>query len=415
MSLFAVGLNHNSAPLEVREAVAFPGDALTEQLDSLRKLDIEEGAIISTCNRTEIYSVAESGREDAIVDWLQQASRLDSAKLQPYLYTHADASMVRHSFRVAAGLDSMVIGEPQILGQMKQAVDSARGARTVGPLLSRLFDSAFSVAKQVRSETEIGAHPVSIAYAAVKLAQRIFTDLGNSTALLIGAGETIELVARHLQQQGMKRMIFANRNLDRAQRLAHQFHGYAIPLEQIGDHLAEADILVSSTAASEAIVSSADIRDARKGRQRRPMFILDLAVPRDIEPTASRIEDVYLYSIDDLRGVIESNLQSRSEAAKHAEIIVEERTASFMQWLESRHASGTIRMMRQQALAQRDRLLEEALRKLEGGADADEILREYGRRLTNRLLHMPSRTLRRAESEDQQELLRSTRRLFGLE
>ena len=415
MSLISIGLNHNSAPLAVREAVSFAGDQLSPGLAALKQMQIDEGAILSTCNRTEIYAVSSEAGSRQLESWLGETARMDTRALRPHLYRYSDEATVRHSFRVAAGLDSMVLGEPQILGQMKQAVAQAREQQTVGPLLGRMFENAFSVAKQVRTETEIGAHPVSIAFAAVKLAQRIFSTLESTTAVLIGAGETIDLVARHLRQQGLQRIVFANRSLDRAQLLAQRYHGYAIPLEQLDDHLGEADVLVSSTAASGTIVSRAQLEKALRSRKRRPMFLLDLAVPRDIDPMAARLNDIYLYTIDDLRSVIETNLKSRNEAARHAESIIEERTEGFMQWLESRQASGTIRRLRSQAQAQRDLLLEAALKQLEAGAPAEAVLRSYGQRLTNKLIHTPSATLRKATPQDQAELLKTTRRLFGLD
>lgn len=415
MSLISIGLNHNSAPLAIREAVSFAGEQLREGLSGLKTLDIEEGAILSTCNRTEVYAVAEPGATENLAQWLSRSGNIAASDLLPHLYQHNDNQTVRHSFRVAAGLDSMVLGEPQILGQMKQAIAEARATDSVGPLLSRMFENAFSVAKQVRTETEIGAHPVSIAFAGVKLAQRIFADMNSKTALLIGAGETIDLVARHLRQQGLQRLVFVNRSLDRAQILAQKYEGYAIPLDQLNAHLSEADILVSSTAASEVIVKTDDLKRSLAQRKRRPLFALDLAVPRDIEPTASRLDDMYLYTIDDLRGVIETNLKSRGEAAKNAESIIDERTARFMQWLESRQASSTIRHLRQQAQAQRDVLLENAIKQLEAGEDAADVLRAYGRSLTNKILHTPTATLRKATPEDQGELLKTTRRLFDLD
>jgi glutamyl-tRNA reductase len=415
MRLLTVGLNHATAPLALREAVAFTDPQLPEGLQALSTLPgIEESAILSTCNRTEIYAVAAGEDVPALGDWLCRQRRLESGQLLPHLYTHRGRDSVRHTLRVAAGLDSMILGEPQILGQMKHAYRLARSAHTAGPLLSRMFQHAFSVAKLVRSTTRIGASPVSVAYAAVRLAKQIFADLGNRTALLIGAGDTIELAARHLHDHGIVRMIFANRSLERAQLLASQYHGYAIRLDEIGQHLAEADMVLSATASGHLVLGADEVRAALRARKRRPIFLVDLAVPRDIDPAVAELEDAYLYTVDDLRNVIQDNLRSRQAAAEAAETIVCERTDEFMAWMHSRSATGTITRLRLQAGRERDEVLARARRLLAQGRSIDEVLDYVGSTLTNKLMHGPTARLRQAGPDEQRKLLEAARRLFDL-
>lgn len=415
MRLLTVGLNHNTAPLPLREAVAFTDPQLPHGLEALTTLPgVSEGAILSTCNRTEIYAVAENDAAAPLSEWLCQWRQLESTRLLPHLYSHRDRDSVRHTLRVAAGLDSMILGEPQILGQMKHAYRQARIAHTAGPLLSRMFQHAFSVAKLVRSSTSIGANPVSVAYAAVRLAQQIFADFGARSAMLIGAGDTVELAARHLHDNGLGRMIFANRSVERAQLLATQYQGYAIRLEEIDKHLAEADIVISATGADHLILNSDAVRRALQTRRRRPMFLVDLAVPRDIDPTVAELEDAYLYTIDDLRNVIDDNLRSRQAAATAAEAIITERTEEFMSWLHSRSATGTISQLRTQAERSRDEVMERARRLLAQGRPIEEVLEYIGSTLTNKLMHTPTARLRQAGPDEQRKLLEAARQLFDL-
>ncbi len=415
MRLLTVGLNHTTAPLALREAVAFTDPQLPAGLQALRELPgVEESAILSTCNRTEIYAVAEGEETPPLGDWLCRLRQLESSRVLPHLYTHSGRDSVRHTLRVAAGLDSMILGEPQILGQMKHAYRLARSAHTAGPLLSRMFQHAFSVAKLVRSSTRIGENPVSVAYAAVRLAQQIFADFGARTAMLIGAGDTIELAARHLHDNGLGRMIFANRSVERAQLLASQYHGYAIRLEEIGKHLAEADMVVSATASEQLVLPLAEVRAALRARKRRPMFLVDLAVPRDIDPAVGGLEDAYLYTVDDLRNVIEDNLRSRQAAAEAAEAIISERTEEFMAWMYSRSAAGTISQLRNQAERERDEVLARARRLLAQGRPVDEVLAFIAGTLTNKLMHAPTARLRQAGPDEQRALLDAARRLFDL-
>lgn len=424
MSLLTVGLNHNTAPLSVREAAAFPADQFDSALDEFLRLpQVREGAILSTCNRTELYAILDddavadgaSRSGTALCDWLCQQRGLNPARLKNCFYIHQGRDAVRHSLRVAAGLDSMILGEPQILGQMKDAYRSARAASGAGTLLTRLFEHSFAVAKQIRSQTDIGANPVSVAYAGVNLARQIFADVSTTCAMLIGAGETIDLTARYLHEIGVSRMIFANRSLDRAQALATQYRGYAISLDDIATHLAEADMLIASTAAPDYLVYRRDLKKAIRARRRKPMFALDLAVPRDIEPATADLEDVYLYSVDDLQSVIDDNIRSRREAADRAGVMLDARIDEYLEWVESRQATDTIRELRASAHTSRDEVLAKARRRLARGDDPQAILDFVGRTLTNKLLHAPSATLRKATGARQQRLLGPARELFELD
>lgn len=417
MPVLTLGLSHSTAPLSVRERVTFSDLRLPEALAALAAVDgVRESMIVSTCNRTEIHAITGTQAAAARVgEWLCQWHGMERGTLDAHIYTYRERDAVRHVLRVASGLDSMVLGEPQILGQMKQAFRIAGDAQSIGPLLSRLFQHAFSVAKLVRTETRIGAHPVSVAFSAVTLAHRIFSDFSEQTALLIGAGETIELAARHLHEHGIGRMVVANRSLDRAQRLASAFHGYAISLDDVPAHLAEADIVVSSTASPRPLVTLDAVRSAVHRRRHKPMFMLDLAVPRDIESKVGKLQDVYLYTIDDLHLVIQQNLRSREEAARGAEDIVSARAEDFMHWLQSRDAAATIHALRRQADADRRDVLEKARRQLARGKPADEVLEYLAHTLTNRLLHAPSARLRNADRDHLQALLGHARILFDLE
>jgi len=416
MTLLTVGLNHNTAPLSVRETAAFPPEQFNSALDDFLRLPhVEEGAILSTCNRTELYAVTDAPGDAHLRDWLCAQRGLSSADMAKHFYIYRDRDTVRHSLRVAAGLDSMILGEPQILGQMKTAYRSARAARGAGPLLTRLFEHSFAVAKQIRTETNIGANPVSVAYAGVSLARQIFADLGTTCAMFIGAGETIDLAARYLAETGVRRMVFANRSLDRAQALATRYHGYAIALADVPAHLAEADMVISSTAAPGYLVHFSQLKAAVKQRRRKPMFVLDLAVPRDIDPAAGELEDIYLYSVDDLQSVIDDNKASRQQAAQLADGMLDPRIEEYIDWLDSRQATDTIKILRQRAQASQDDVLNKARQRLARGEPVDDVLEFIGRTLTNKLMHAPSATLRKARGAQQQELLSGARTLFQIE
>ncbi len=415
MTLLAFGLNHTTAPLDIREKVVFGADILVDALLDLRdQSNIKEAAIFSTCNRTEVYcSLNEPDRHQAM-EWFHKFHGLSPAELQPFLYSHPDAYAVKHMLRVASGLDSMVLGEPQVLGQLKDAYQVGMKSGSIGKLLGQLFQHSFKVAKQVRSTTAIGSHPVSVAFAAVRLAQQIFGDLASHTALLIGAGETIELVARHLHNAGLQRMIIANRTLERSQNLAAEFSAYAMTLGDIPLHLDEADIIISSTASQLPILGKGAIETAILKRKHRPVFIVDIAVPRDVEAEAGDLEDVYLYTVDDLKEVIDENMRSRKKAAEQAEEIIDTQVLHFMAWLQSLDAVSTIRALRKQAGLVQEEELVNAQRKLRLGEDPEQVIQQLSRRLTNKLIHSPSSQLRQASADGRQDLIQATQELFKL-
>lgn len=413
--LLALGINHKSAPVTLRERLAFNPDALDSALQDLHGTgEIREAAILSTCNRTEIYCGEVNGCGAAVVDWLGHYHGLPVQQIEPYLYRHEGPLAVKHILRVAAGLDSMILGEPQILGQIKTAYRLASTAGTLGTLLNRLFQHTFAVAKQVRTDTSIGASPVSVAFASVSLSRQIFADLRQHTAMLIGAGETIELVTRHFHEQGIGRVIVANRTLERAHALASQFGGYAVNLNEIPQHLAEADIVISATASPTTILQRPAVEAALRQRRQQPMFMVDIAVPRDIDPTIAELEDVYLYSVDDLQDIIQENLRSRQAAAEQAEEIIAAQVEHFMGWLRTRDSADSIRALRQQAEATRDAVQQQALRRLERGESPAEVLQFLARTLTNKLIHSPSAELRQASSEGREDIVELIQQIYRL-
>jgi glutamyl-tRNA reductase len=415
MSLLALGLNHKTAPVDVRERVTFGPDIIVAALRSLLdKPGVEEAVILSTCNRTEIYCGLAGAEPDEIKQWLSDFHGLELETISPYLYQHDEKEAIKHLLQVACGLDSMVLGEPQILGQVKAAYQTANNANTTGKLLGRLFQHTFSVAKQVRTDTAIGCSPVSVAFAAVSLARQIFSDLSKQTAMLIGAGETIELAARHLHQHGIGRIIVANRTLERAHSLANQFDGFAISLTEISTHLSEADIIISSTASPLPILGKGAVESALRKRRHQPMFMVDIAVPRDIETEVGNLNDVYLYTVDDLDEVIQENMRSRQEAAQQALEIIEQHTEEFMGWLRSLDAVSIIQDYRGQAEAIRDEVLERSMRDLKNGKDPEVILRYLAHTLTNKILHTPSTQIRQAGFQGQQSLLRAADTLLKI-
>jgi glutamyl-tRNA reductase len=415
MSLKVLGVNHRSAPVEIREKLAFNAERLPVALAQLKGLPtVDEMLIVSTCNRTEFYSKCEEKGLAHVRAWLEDYHNLGE-RANGCLYQLENQLAVSHTFTVACGLDSAVLGEPQILGQMKEAYRIASEAGSAGPMLHSLFQQAFSVAKQVRTDTEIGASAVSVAYAAVNLARQIFADFGQHTALLIGAGETIELTAQHLSGRGIGRLVIANRSIDRARDLAQEHKGFAIELGEIPDHLAAADMLICSTASPEPLITRPMVEAALKARRRKPIFIVDLAVPRDVEAAVGELEDVYLYTVDDLHGVVDDNLKAREEAAAHARRIIDVEVIRFAQTLKTRDAAPTIRSVRNRAEDIRSNVSEQAHRMLESGRSPEEVMDFLSRTLTNKLLHLPSVGLRRAGEEGDQELLGAARKLFGLE
>lgn len=415
MQFVTYGINHNTAPVNIRENIAFNTDVLPTALASLKQQPyVIEAVILSTCNRTEIYCYLDDEYHHSINMWLHEFHQQAKDSLNEHLYCHQGSHAMRHLLRVACGLDSMVLGESQILGQIKTAYSDALNAKTLGKFLGRLFQHAFTVAKQVRTDTAIGNSPVSIAFAAVSLSKQIFSNLNNSTALLIGAGETIELVARHLHDNGVGRIIIANRTVERAHNLALQVNGYAISLSEMPAHLAEADIVISSTASQLPVVGKGTVERALKKRKRRPIFMVDIAVPRDIEPEVGNLEDIYLYCVDDLQEIIEESLQSRREAAEQAEEIIDNQVEHFIAWLRTQDAVPVIRAIRERAESESDYLLEKAKKQLEHGLPVEAVLDDLARTLTKKLLHEPSRQLRQSGFDTDNNLIEAARSLFNI-
>jgi glutamyl-tRNA reductase len=410
MSLLVIGLNHRTAPIEVRERIVFDAERLPRALASLRSLPgLAEAVIVSTCNRTEVYAVG--GSAEAVSGWLVAESGGDGA-LADCLYRIEDAEAVRHAFAVAAGLDSLILGEPQILGQLKDAYRTAQQAGTAGSQINRLFQTSFAVAKRVRTETAIGAAAVSVAAAGIQLARRVFAGLERHTALLVGAGEMIALTARHLHTQGIGRLIIANRSTHRAERIAEGLPASVIRLDALAAHLPQADMIVSSTARPGHVIEFEDVVRALDERRLRPMFMLDLAVPRDIDPRVGALEDVYLYTIDDLRQVVDENVKAREAEAVVARRLIDADVAEFMAGLKVRDAAPAIRELRGQAEAVRDAALAEARRQLAAGQPPQAVLEQLAATLTNRLLHAPSAALREAALTGDTALAEAAARLF---
>ena len=413
MTLLALGLNHQTAPVALREKLAIAPGVLA---DALRELvtqpGVTEAALLSTCNRTEIYCHVTPGAERQPEHWLAQFGQLRPDQLDAYLYRHRDDAAARHLFRVATGLDSMVLVEPQILGQVKEAWQAARHHGALKTPLDRLFQQTFAVAKRARTDTRIGAHPVSVAFAAVRLAQQVFTALDQATVLLIGAGDTIELAARHLADHKVKRLLVANRTLEHAQTLASRFGGIALPLDELERHLPEADIVLSATASRDPVLRKDMVQRALRQRRHRPMFLLDLAVPRDIEPAIAQLDDVFLYSVDDLEQVIDENRRSRREAAEQAEAIIALQVEHYMAWWRASGEQDTLRRLRQRGEATRDAVLVRASELLAQGKSPQHALDYLAHTLTNKLLHTPSATLRQAAQQGDRELLHAAARLF---
>jgi glutamyl-tRNA reductase len=415
MQLLAFGINHHTAPVDVREKAAFAPEKLPGALREVTHSGAaDEATILSTCNRTELYCGMDPTHRGRLIEWFCDYHHLTSEEIRPYVYQHIDEAAVRHAFRVAAGLDSMVLGEPQILGQMKDAFAVAHKSGTTGKILNRLFQQTFSVAKQVRTDTAIGASPVSVASAAVALAKRIFDTLADKTVLLIGAGEMIELCARHIKENGIGHMIVANRTLERAEALAAEFGAEPIALAEMPTRLADADIVISSTASQLPILGKGAVESALKARRHRPMYMVDIAVPRDIEAEVGELRDVYLYTVDDLAEVIKENLQSRQEAAREAERIIDIQVGDFMRWVASLDVVPTIRALRDTADGLRELELARARRRLARGEDPQKVMEQLARALTNKFTHAPSAALTRAELDGSFTLNDAARRLFNL-
>ncbi len=413
MQLFTIGVNHHTAPLSVREQVAFQGDGVEQALrDLVGGRPVHEAAIVSTCNRTELYCNTDEPR--AAIDWLAEYHRLSVPSLQPYVYALPTQSAVKHAFRVASGLDSMVIGETQILGQFKEAAKAAEHAGTLGVLLHKLFQRTFSVAKEVRSHTEIGASSVSMASCAVQLAERIYPSIAGQSVLFIGSGEMIELCAAHFCAEHPRKVTFANRTTERAAALARRFDAATIALNDLAEHLPAYDIVVSCTASPLPIIGKGTVERAVKARRHRPIFMVDLAVPRDIEPEVAELDDVFLYTVDDLGRVAQTGVDSRQAAVAEAEAIIDHKVQDFLHWLENREAVPSIRALRDQAERARRHEMDRAVRRLARGEDPQQVLDHLSRALMNKLLHAPTHALGSAEAEDRAQLLALLSRLYNI-
>ena len=414
MAVWALGINHHTAPLDLRGRFAFALDQLPETLQRFRASLARqpEAALLSTCNRTEVYAQVSPGHEGAVAEWLARHHGLSHDMLASYLYQHHDEQAVRHLFRVATGLDSLVLGEPQILGQVKEAWQAARQHHALRTPLDRLFQQSFQVAKRVRTDTRIGAHPVSVAYAAVRLARQVFSELDRATVLLVGAGDTIELAARHLVDAKAKRLLVANRTLEHAQALASRHGGYALPLSELARHLPEADIVITATASREPVLRRDTVQAALKARRHRPVFMLDLAVPRDIEASVASLPDVYLYTVDDLEQVIEENRASRREAAEQAQAIIDLQVEHYMAWWRAQGRQDALKALRYRGESARTEALARAREQLAAGRPPEEVLDRLAHQLTNKLLHGPSSALRQAALDGDLDLLRAAERLY---
>jgi glutamyl-tRNA reductase len=412
MQLYTIGVNHTTAPIEIRENVAFGADSIREALSDLTNKKAAEAAILSTCNRTEIY--VQSADALPVMGWLADYHQLDLNHIQPYTYTLANQEAVKHGFRVASGLDSMVLGEPEILGQFKQSVKLAQEAGTLGTHLHQLFQRTFEVAKEVRTNTDIGGSSISMAAATVKLAQRIFGDLSEQKILFIGAGEMITLCANHFAAQKPKSMTVANRTKERGLELAEKIHAEAILLNDLPTHFADFDIVITSTASQLPIVGLGMVERAIKARKHRPIFMVDLAVPRDIEAEVAQLDDVFLYTVDDLAQVVTDGIENRQEAAVSAEMIISTRVEAFMHWLQKRNSVPTIKALRDQAETMRTAELEKAIKLIQKGESPEKVLEKLSLAITNKMLHAPSHALNRSHGDEHERLAQQLRHIYQI-
>lgn len=416
MPIYVFGMNHQTAPLAVREQVAFTPEQLPQALATLRsETGLSEAVILSTCNRTEVYAVGDPHSERQLGSWLVRQHALDPAALTRHCYSHVDQAAVRHTLRVACGLDSMVLGEPQILGQIKTAYQAAVAQGATGKQINKLMQYAFAIAKQVRTETAIGANPVSVAYAAVRLARQVHGDLRERRALLVGAGDTIELVAQHLVRQGLGGLVIANRTLARAAALAQTLGGRGVDLAALPAELAQADIVVTSATSREPLITREMLARAIKARHYQPIFVVDLAVPRNVEATAAALDDVYVYTVDDLNQVITENLEIRQAAARQAEEIVEARVSGFMDWMQSLDGNALIVSYRRQVEAVAAQELDKARRRLANGEDVDHVLAGLARAVANKLAHAPMSRIRQAATDGRGEIIELARDLLAVD
>lgn len=394
-----LSVNHQLAPVEVREKVAFASSDLTHALNSLKGIEeVNACVILSTCNRSEVYAVVDAQQPKEILsNFLANTHQIKREDLDPYLSYFENDDALEHICHVATGLDSLVLGEPQILGQLKDAYHVAKDTGTLDKILEKLFQHAFSVAKKVRTDTQIGSSPVSVAYCAVKLSEKIFANLSEQTVLLIGAGEMIELCAQHLTQKGVEQMIVANRTLDNAKKIADLYSASAISLKQFSNVIHQADIVITSTAASVPIIGKGLIETALKLRKHKPIFMLDIAIPRDVEPEVGQLDDVFLYTVDDLQQVVSENIDSRQKEKALAEQIIKDQNKNFSNWLESLPNEQVVQSYRQNAHTIKNEAVKNTLKKLENGGDSVALIQELADQLTNKLLHAPFQNIKKAE------------------
>ena len=407
MTILAYGINHKTADISLRERIAFSASeiqsALTRLIDSEKK--INEAAILSTCNRTEVYCATTQSHENTVKNWLASDRQIKQYELDQASYTLWEKDAASHIMRVASGLDSQIVGEPQIMGQVKTAYELARAAGTLGTELNVLSDLSLRVAKRIRTETEIGNHPVSVAYAAVTMAQQIFTDITKTRVLLIGAGKTIELVSAHMQSAGVTSIDIANRTISNAARIAVKTGGSALKLSQINEKLHRYDVVISSTGSTLPILGKGAVEKACRQRRHKPIFMVDIAVPRDIEPEVQTLSDVYLYSIDDLTEVIDENISNRTKAAEKAEQLIHEGTLNYEQELRVRSSQDLVSRLREGAGNQRDTEVAKALLRIKSGSDPEQVIERLGRDLTNKLIHPPTIAMRTASADNKRALL----------
>lgn len=419
MSIVAVGINHKTAPVSVREKISFNPDNLSIALqDMIDSVKCKEAVILSTCNRTELYLVQDNGidvTQDRLIHWLEKFHNVPASTILPSLYIHQDQQAVNHMMRVACGLDSLVLGEPQILGQMKQAYSQAKAAGSMALIMDRLFQRTFGVAKQVRTETEIGASAVSVAFASVNLAKHIFANLEKANVLLVGAGETIELVAKHLYENNVGKITVANRTLAKAELMAEKIGASVITLAQIPEQMSKSDIVISSTGSTLPIIGKGMVEHALSERKRQPIFMVDLAVPRDIEEQVAELEDVFLYTVDDLQSIIAQNMENRRKAAIEAESIVSSQSNGFMSWLRGLNTQDTVVSYRKQCLESRDQLLEKALLQLQNNKNPEAVVAELATKLTNKFMHEPTSALQSAAQGGELDKLIYLRDVFNID
>jgi glutamyl-tRNA reductase len=416
MPLFTIGISHHTAPIEIREKVAISRAEYPARVSELRALPgVEEVLILGTCNRTEIYCLSSKDGKEALLDWIHRVNGIAPGELDRHFYAHEGEGAARHLIRVASGLDSLVLGETQILGQLKEAWQQAHDSGSLGTVLDRLFQHTFAAAKGIRTSSGISEHPVSVAYTAVVLARQIFGDLDRNTVVLVGAGEMVKLCGRYLRDHGIAHLLILNRSRQAAEELADELDATAMTLDQLEDALPRADILISSTASPQPVISKSAVKAALRRRRHRPMFLVDIAVPRDIEPAVSDLKDVYLYTIDDLQQVVDENMQHRNSAAERAQADVDEAVAGFMRWLYGIRAGRTLKRIREHSHQFESELTDRALKRLKAGHDPAEVLQQMASTLTNKILHAPSRRLREAAEERDYEVLQAADRIFRLQ